>query len=455
MYADKSNKHTFKNKKHIAYGSENKEVIFNAAKVLIENIDEQYGGFGTAAKTISPEKLLLLLNYYKINPNAELLKKIEKTLYNMYKGGIFDHLGYGFFRSSKVRQWTDPVLQKMLYDNLILIIVYSEAYGITSKKIYSEVVEKIYEYLVREMMNSKGGFYFTDGEDKTADNEFYTWNYPQIEEVLGKKDAVTFCKYYNIPVSVSGAKGIIPNQIGISINRIRNDERLNRRLIGMCNNLYLKRHQDAKTKKNYKIYSSLNSLAVAALAHGGRMINNSKLIASSEKTLRFIYRELSKEDGRLIQCLDNGKAEGVAHQRTYAYLIWALIELYYSTLKSTFLNRAIDLNEKMIKNFWDEKGGGFFTTESNKDKIFRNTSSINGNEAALLNFVHLNRLSLNSEIENKASKLLRLYRNQVKEQLDGYEFYIIALIEKNSSISVPSEEINNLMAEVIDINEKE
>lgn len=455
MYADKSNKHTFENKNHIAYGSENKEIISKAAKVLIENIDDQYGGFGTEAKTVSPEKLLLLLNYYKIYPNAELLKKIEKTLYNMYKGGVFDHLGYGFFKSSKVRQWTVPVLQKMLYDNLVLIIVYSEAYRITSKKIYSEVAEKIYEYLVREMMNSKGGFYFTDGEDKREDNEFYAWNYPQIEEVLGKKDAVTFCKYYNIPVSVNGTKCIIPNQIGIGINRIRSDERLNRRLLDMSNNLYLKRHQDGKTKKNYKIYSSLNSLAVAALAHGGRAINNNKLIASSEKTLRFIYRELSMEDGRIIQCVDNGKAEGAAHQRTYAYLIWGLIELYYSTLKSTFLNKAIELNEKMIKNFWDEKGGGFFTTESNKEKIFRNTSSINGNAAALLNFVHLNRLSLNSEIENKALKLLKLYRNLVKEQLDGYEFYIIALIEKSSSSSAPIEEINNLMAEVINIDEKE
>lgn len=454
MYTDKGKKHTFEDKNGIAHKNGDLELILKAAEMLNNDIDELYGGFGTTSKTTSPEKLLLLIKYYRFYPNAELLKKIEKTLYNMYKGGVFDHLGYGFFKGSKVRRWTEPLLQKMLYDNLMLIVVYAEAYDITNKKLYSEVVEKIYEYLVRDMMNTTGGFYFSDGEGEEADNEFYTWSNPQIEEVLGKKDAAIFCKYYNIPIIENGYKGVVPNQIGIGINKIRNNEKLNKRLINMTSSLYLKRHQAAKTKKDFRVYSSLNGLAVAVLAYGGRIISNSKLIATSEKTLKFIFKEFSKEDGRFIQYTNKGKAEGIAHQKTYAYLIWGLIELYYATLKSNYLDRAFELNGKMIKTFWDEKNGGFFTTEANKEKVFRNTSSISGNTIALLNLIHLIRLGGNKEIEGKAMRLLKLFNRQLEGEIDGFEFYIIALIEKNNISSSSSEEIVNPMAEVVDIEEK-
>ncbi len=50
------------------------------------------------------------------------------TLEKMYKGGIFDHVGFGFYRYSVDEKWLVPHFEKMLYDNALLGITYTMAY---------------------------------------------------------------------------------------------------------------------------------------------------------------------------------------------------------------------------------------------------------------------------------------------------------------------------------------
>lgn len=75
----------------------------------------------------------------------------EKTLLQMRKGGIFDHIGYGFSRYSTDKYFLAPHFEKMLYDNALLIIAYSAAYYLTNNEIYLDTAEKTTEYILREM----------------------------------------------------------------------------------------------------------------------------------------------------------------------------------------------------------------------------------------------------------------------------------------------------------------
>ena len=63
----------------------------------------------------------------------------ETTLIQMYRGGIFDHIGGGFSRYSTDERWLVPHFEKMLYDNALLVMAYVEAYGLTGRNIYAEV----------------------------------------------------------------------------------------------------------------------------------------------------------------------------------------------------------------------------------------------------------------------------------------------------------------------------
>ena len=58
---------------------------------------------------------------------------VEKTLEAMRRGGIYDHLGYGFARYSVDERWHTPHFEKMLYDNALLALAYLEAYQVTGK----------------------------------------------------------------------------------------------------------------------------------------------------------------------------------------------------------------------------------------------------------------------------------------------------------------------------------
>lgn len=83
----------------------------------------------------------------------------------MQKGGIFDHIGYGFSRYSTDRYYLAPHFEKMLYDNALLIIAYASAYSITKNSIYIDTAEKTAEYILREMTSKEGGFFSAQDAD--------------------------------------------------------------------------------------------------------------------------------------------------------------------------------------------------------------------------------------------------------------------------------------------------
>ena len=57
------------------------------------SFDAAYGGFGNAPKFPMPHNLMFLMEYYQISQEQSALKMAEKTLEQMYRGGLFDHIG--------------------------------------------------------------------------------------------------------------------------------------------------------------------------------------------------------------------------------------------------------------------------------------------------------------------------------------------------------------------------
>ena len=163
--------------------------IINFYMFLIEN----YGGFGDAPKFPTPHKLMFLLRYYKSHKDIKALEMVEKTLDCMYKGGIFDHIGFGFSRYSTDDKWLVPHFEKMLYDNALLIIAYLEGYEITKNELYKNVAIKALEYVFRELTSENGGFYCAeDADSEGEEGKYYVFNPLEILEVLGEEDGDIF-----------------------------------------------------------------------------------------------------------------------------------------------------------------------------------------------------------------------------------------------------------------------
>jgi uncharacterized protein YyaL (SSP411 family) len=155
--------------------------------LLKRSFDRRCGGFGTAPKFPTPHQLLFLLRYWSRYKKDEARYMVEHTLKSMLKGGIYDHIGFGFSRYSTDGKWLVPHFEKMLYDNALLSIAYLEAYQAGGSKVFRRAAEEIFTYVQRDMTSPEGGFYSAeDADSEGVEGKFYLWNPDEAEAVLGK-----------------------------------------------------------------------------------------------------------------------------------------------------------------------------------------------------------------------------------------------------------------------------
>ena len=148
--------------------------------------DPQNGGFGTAPKFPTPHNLLFLLRYWHRTGDEHALQMVETTLQAMRMGGIYDHVGFGFHRYSTDAEWLVPHFEKMLYDQALMAIAYTEAYQATGKEEYARTAREILEYVLRDMTSPQGGFFSAeDADSEGEEGKFYVWTAEELKEISG------------------------------------------------------------------------------------------------------------------------------------------------------------------------------------------------------------------------------------------------------------------------------
>lgn len=200
-------------------------LLNDAIQIYEQSFDKKYGGFGSAPKFPAPHNLLFIMQQYQKYGNHDLINMVETTLSQMYAGGMFDHIGYGFCRYSTDRIFLVPHFEKMLYDNALLISAYCKAYEITEKSIYRDVAEKTVQYVLTEMTSKDGGFFSAqDADSDGVEGKFYLFEPNEIIELLGKQDGVLFNEFYDITKEGNFEGKSIPNLMHTDFSTGRFDE---------------------------------------------------------------------------------------------------------------------------------------------------------------------------------------------------------------------------------------
>lgn len=415
-----------------------KEIIHETFSGLKDSFDLLYGGFGNAPKFPTPHNLSFLLRYFKSNKKEEALKMVEKTLEQMYKGGIFDHIGFGFSRYSTDEKWLVPHFEKMLYDNALLAISYLEAYQLTQNNRYKKIVEKIFTYILRDMTSKEGGFYCAeDADSEGIEGKFYVWDAEEILRVLGNEDGKLFCKYYDITDKGNFEGKSIPNLIHTSLEDIENNKGLEEKLEYCREKLFEHRLKRIHPHKDDKILTSWNGLMIAALSYGGRVLNNKKYIDAAKKATDFVLKSLTTEDKRLLARFRDGQAAYIATIDDYAFLIWGLIELYEAIFDTVYLEYAINLNNDMLTFFWDEEKGGLFISSKDSEELVLRTKDIydgatpSGNSVATINMLRLARITEDKELEEKALSQFDTFGGNILNNPNAYTHFMMAFVFAN------------------------
>lgn len=415
------------------------ELLDQAYRLYERLFDSEYGGFGGAPKFPSSHNLSFLLRYCRRTGEDKALRMVERTLDGMRRGGMYDHIGFGFARYSVDEQWLVPHFEKMLYDNALLAWTYLEAYQLTEKREYAETAEQIFEYVLRDMTDPEGGFYSAeDADSEGREGKFYVWRPDEIANVLGAEDGDLICEWFGITEEGNFEGDSIPNLIGQDAEAFASErgmtvEELQRRIEHSRARLYEHREKRVHPGKDDKILTAWNGLMIMALATGYKALGRERYLEAARRSADFILRKLRREDGRLLARYRDGEAAYEAYLDDYAFLVWGLIELYEAGFDIGHLQAAIELNERMIELFRDEHQGGLFFTGADGEKLFARGKEIydgampSGNSVAALNLQRLARLTGDAQLAELAERQLEAFAGAVRRYPPGYAMYLIAL----------------------------
>lgn len=408
-------------------------VIKETIQFLKQFFDKRYGGFSREPKFPTPHNMYFLLEYYTKTEDKKALNMVEETLKHMYKGGIFDHVGFGFSRYSTDEKWLVPHFEKMLYDNALLSLIYTKAYEITGKELYKKIAEKIYTYMINKMISPEGGFYSAeDADSEGIEGKFYVWDIEEIEKVLGKQDGKTYCELYGITERGNFEEKNIPNLINTDIEKLELNENLKEQLEKIRVKLYDYREKRIHPFKDDKTLTSWNGLAIASFAYSGRIFNNEKYIEISERAADFVLKKLIRDDGRLLSRYREGESAYAAVLEDYAFIIWGLIELYEANSQSKYQEKYLHLHDQMMKLFWDEKQGGLYLYGLDSEELIVRPKELydgaipSGNSVAAFNMLRLYDITDDTKFKQFAERQFKTFGTTVKRNPIAYTHFVTA-----------------------------
>lgn len=415
-------------------GNINKDILEKTKEELEDSYDPVNGGFSYRPKFPLPQYMLFLLEYgHNINDET-ILNMAKITLNNMYKGGLFDHIGFGFYRYSVDEKWLVPHFEKMLYDNALLGIVYAKAYEITKDPLYKEIVEKIFEFILSEMISEEGGFYAAlDAESEGEEGKYYVFEYREIIDILGYELAELYCNHYNITEKGNFEGKNIPNLIGKDFNSINNIEK--QKLETARERLFAYRDNRIKPHRDEKILTSWNGLMVGSLAYGGKVLDNMDYINRAKKAADFIIANSLDKEGHLLSIYIDGKSYNLGFLEDYAFLVYGLLTLYGVTKDQVYLNISKRLKEDMKKLFWDDKDGGYFYYSNISEKLILRPKDYydgaipSGNSIALFSLANLYVITKDEDLYKRFQELLYSFGDNLNNNPSSYLYSILALIK--------------------------
>jgi len=408
-------------------------VIRSAYQNLVARFDAVNGGFGGAPKFPSSHTFLFLLRHWKRTGDAGGQQMTEISLNAMRRGGIFDHVGFGFHRYSTDGGWLLPHFEKMLYDQAMIALACLEAHQATGDGRYGRIASEIFAYVLRDMTAPEGGFYSAeDADSEGEEGKFYLWTLEEIKSVLEEDEADLVVKIFDVRkegnfreeatgrftgknvLHLKGSLGDAARDLAISESDLKERVEIARE------KLFSAREKRIRPQKDDKILADWNGLMIVALARGAQVLGEKKLEEAASRAADFILEKMRDDEGRLLHRYREGSAGILGNLDDYAFLIWGLIELYEAGFQTEYIRAALDLVRDLERRFEDEEGGGFyFSPEDGEDLILRKKEAHDGaipsgNAVAILNLLRLARMTADAKLEEITSKAFNAFAAQAR-----------------------------------------
>ena len=401
------------------------DFLKEAVRYYTAAFDPKWGGFGAAPKFPSPHNLLFLMQ----QGEKACMDMAEKTLLQMYQGGIFDHIGGGFCRYSTDEKWLVPHFEKMLYDNALLLLAYARAFRLTENPVFWQAAERTAAYVLRELTHDEGGFFCSqDADSDGIEGKYYVFMPGEIKSALGEKKGEAFCRRFHITERGNFEGRSIPNLIGDPALEVQEQP-------DTLRTLDIFRKQRTNLHRDDKILTGWNGLMIAAFALAARELKKLEYEEKAIQAADFVWSRLHQGKGKLLTRWRQGAADFLGTLEDYAFYAWGLLECYRTTLDIVFLERAVCVSDEMLRQFFDPEEGGCFLYGKDSEQLFVRPKDIydgampSGNSVAALVMKKLAFLT-GSEKWRKAWELQERYMRENLQHPAAASFFLWVLTQE-------------------------
>jgi hypothetical protein len=420
-------------------------VEFNYAPIDIarNQIEKQFdpvnGGFSGAPKFPHPSIIEFSIKHWfhaqkNLQTDPRILHCALYTLEKMANGGVFDHLGGGFYRYSTDELWMIPHFEKMLYDNGPLVSLYSQAWRIKPDCLFFDAATKTANWAIREMQSPEGGYYSAqDADSEGHEGQFFVWSNAEINMFLENltrqgdisiTDIAHFKERFglNLEANFEGAwhlhgylsETMLANKHSISKKELHN------RLQQIRQWLFQQREHRLRPDIDTKILCAWNGLMIHGMAVAGRLLEQPQYTESAKRAACYL-KNVCWKNNRLFASVKDGKASLNAYVDDYAFLIYGLLELLQNQWDNELYRWALQLADKLLSDFEDANYGGFYFTSHQHEDLIQHVKSFSddaipaGNAIAALALNRLGYLSGIPRYIDAAKNCLRSAWNAINQ----------------------------------------
>lgn len=340
---------------------------------IVSAFDADWGGFGTAPKFPSTMNLDLVARRWLHSRRTDDEVVLRTSLDAMCSGGMYDHLGGGFARYSVDEKWLVPHFEKMLYDQALLLRVYTHAWQALGDATWKSVIEATIDYLCRDLRHPDGGFYSAEDADSldasghSHEGAFYTWTPEEVAGILPADRAAEFCTWFDITEGGNFEGRSIPTR-----HRHRGDLQRSATLEESCATALAERGRRPRPGLDSKIVLEWNALTIVALTEAGRAFQRTDWIDAAVTCGDFLSANLRRPDGswhRTWQADGDPPARHRAVAADCAALVDAFTRLAETTGEARWMDRAVEVADHLIAEFHDHERSGFFTVAAGSDPL--------------------------------------------------------------------------------------
>lgn len=399
-------------------------------KRCIPKFDKKHGGRTGAPKFPMPNSYEFLMKYHWLTGDEASLSTTLTGLDNMAMGGIYDHLGGGFARYSTDDKWLVPHFEKMLYDNGQLVSIYAQAYKLTQNPLYKNVITETIDFVERELMSTKSGFYSSlDADSEGEEGKFYVWTEEEVDALItDEKERDIFKSYYDVSKKGNWEHVTILNQVkdyaALSKKYNLQQEEIIQILEKGKKTLFDKRASRIRPGTDDKILTSWNALMLAGYLDAYDALGDKAYLDRAIKNAQFLTNNQIDKNGRLFRNHKNGKASINAFLDDYALTIHAFLKMYQATLDHQWIKNAEKLTSYCIEQFYNQETKMFDYTSKLDPPLVAKKAEYNDNVIPASNssmarsLFTLGTLTYNKDYLDKSEQML----NNMLPQLQGAEY---------------------------------